>query len=188
VGIRFERQLLHEFKIRAVPFLSHIPRDDFEWLFLAQHHGLPTRLLDWTSNPLVALFFAVRARLGGRDGAVVAYKHGRPICNIESNRDPFSADKVGLCEPPHLSMRIVAQSGLFTLEPPRIDPSTISSKSSVEMWPVSYRSKEKIRMQLEKLGISEGSMFPGLDGICSDIANANRRKAKTPELKDATKR
>lgn len=75
-------------------------------------------------------------------------------------------------------MRIAAQSGLFTLQPPLIDPSTNSSASLAETWPVSYRWKERIRVQLGKLGISEGTMFPGLDGICRDITNANRRKAK----------
>lgn len=52
-------KMLEEFKKEAVEHLLITPKNDFEWLFIAQHYGLPTPLLDWTTDPLVALFFAL---------------------------------------------------------------------------------------------------------------------------------
>jgi hypothetical protein len=56
-----EQNMLLEFKRHAHHFLNHVPKDNslVEWLAIMQHYGCPTRLLDFTRSPYIALFFAI---------------------------------------------------------------------------------------------------------------------------------
>jgi hypothetical protein len=66
-----EGDIIYNFQRQAPTFLTEIPKNDSEWLFLMQHHGAPTRLLDWSESVLVATYFAV-SKHSDKDGELWA--------------------------------------------------------------------------------------------------------------------
>lgn len=67
-----ECEVLETFSNHLLTYVQHRPMSAWEELAIAQHHGLPTRFMDWTTNPLVALYFAVR-NTGGRNHDSAVY-------------------------------------------------------------------------------------------------------------------
>jgi FRG domain-containing protein len=62
-----EQELRAEFRRQAAQLPLYKPADSWEWYFLMQHYGVPTRLLDWTDGILIGLHFAISSRGGKND-------------------------------------------------------------------------------------------------------------------------
>jgi hypothetical protein len=71
--VELEFDLLNRFKQRSIPFQSRPLTEDWEHLFFMQHYGVPTRLLDWSENSMVALYFAIASAEEQRDPATRSF-------------------------------------------------------------------------------------------------------------------
>ena len=158
-----ERSMLKRFKQEGAPFVAG-PLTDWEWVVLARHHGLPGRLLDWSRNPLVALYFAVQGH-NAEPGAVYAEMFNRTILTAKV-ADPFTVEKVSKLIPIHAHPRISAQDSVLTVHP---DPREVYASNSLLCLKVSGKLKLHTKHALRRIGIHPATIYPGLDGVTESI-------------------
>ncbi len=193
-----ESRILQIFRRKAHLFLDHIPDEDdsFQWLAIMQHHGAPTRLLDFTWSPYVAAFFALEHATA--DAAIWAINPPALIDHLVAHADGkhTPVDEFGLWnrgayekyflnnelsfvvygEPQVMNQRLVAQSGTF------VTPSALAVP--VEAIIAKYRNagdvltkfvlpadkvREEAMSELYKMNITHYTLFPGLDGLARSM-------------------
>jgi hypothetical protein len=165
---------------RAVAIRELPTHDEWECLALAQHYGLATRLLDWTKNPLVALFFAVTSEFDS-DGAVYASTSFPPHFGTSF----MDVEEVVTYSPRPFDRRIAAQQGLFTfhpdptkpIEPPQLvfsqDPRICAFGGSLVEFIIPRKIKHNVARDLVAFGVSRATLFPDLEGLSWDINYQN---------------
>jgi len=192
-----ERELLNKFKVKARPYLTSFNDEYWEWLFMMQHYGVPTRLLDWTESALISLAFALLYReekhattdaavwilnpiklnkdyvKGFRDTELIPNIIDKTVRKIQVYEDPeIKNDFPVAIYGPLNNERITTQKGVFTLFP-------FKDRFKIEDLPDSHNFLVKlnipvaaiptIKKQLIMLGMTETMVYPGLDSLSKEI-------------------
>jgi hypothetical protein len=178
---------LNEFKVNAHNYI-HFPwdiKDDYEWMIYAQHHGIPTRLLDFTYSHIVSLMFAVEKAFddeGDNDAVVwflnpikLNHKFAKrlEILNI-ANGERFNLDDYDgpvAMKGRKLNNRINAQNGLFIYFQDTDKPleSFVTDKNILRKLVIKGEYKKDILASLYSMGIGFTSIYPELDSVAKDI-------------------
>jgi hypothetical protein len=172
-----ESTMVKEFKRKSIPFLEYQPNNEWDWLALMQHHGLATRLLDWSINPLAGLWFAIeKPAISGAPGVVWIFNPSlQDFVDTSTRSSPYVGLRTRVFQPNHITRRIVSQSGWFTVhkyieDSRRFIPleKNKAYKNALTKLEIPASSFADMRYQLDRFGINSASMFPGLDGLCQN--------------------
>lgn len=184
-----EATLMNKFKQNASLMVDNAPKDEFDWMFLMQHYGAPTRLLDWSDSALVALYFCCSSK-PDENGAIWLLK---PVAmnkaaNIHDDSDvgylPSFQDEVltgykfkELNAQRHIRLnpvatianrnnkRLQAQLGNFTIHHNKREPIEEITPDSCKKLIVPSDNKAILRKELETLGVTKLQLFPELSSV-----------------------
>lgn len=161
-----ELTLFKIFKRRSQQFSNVKGFSDWDILALAQHHGLPTRLLDWTKNPLIAAYFAVSSYPENKDARVYALQMKNVIDPVTTG-SPFEVKQTCTFFPRSVAPRIISQRGLFTLSKTPTKPITHANKK--HQFNIKKEARPFFQRKLFDLAIDASHINADIDGLCQTL-------------------
>lgn len=182
-----EIKMLKELRRRSKLLIGNAD-NDWDLMVLAQHHGMKTRLLDWSSNPLVALWFACSSKYHLKDDSYVFIFEGDENMVLDSvEGSPFTSRRTRILRPLLNSTRIIAQSGWFTshvyadktksfvkLETHR------TYKKRVSQIIIPANLKTSIINKLSTFGVNNRTLFPDIEGLCKHLNYKFTERSSNP--------
>ena len=177
--VQDEKQMLSGLRRQVQQFTDNPPQNDWDLLALAQHHGLATRLLDWTRNPLAALFFAVaEPARQKKKKAVVWCFNPKPVDFVADfdETTPFRPGRTRVFVPNTVTTRIRVQQGFFSVHnrsgrarkfvPLQTNAQLKAKLHKIEIAPQYFSD---LRYMLDHCGVNKATLFPDLDGLCDHL-------------------
>ncbi len=190
-----EQFMANDFYVRACVSMKERPSQDYcGWITLMQHFGLPTRLLDWSLSPLIALFFATNdyAKCPDNDGCIWVLRPGllnelegfgkyiypmdkytvidmvKPAFNSQCINEEVK-DKIIACYPLEYNMRIYTQQSAFTIHNTHKRLTSINNPDLLIKYQIPASCKKDILEELRMCGITLRSIYPDAEHIAQEL-------------------